>query len=131
MLVILVCLSAGLLLTGCNDGSGCDLPSGLRDWLIEVDLGHFPNEITEYPIFVNFHLQVSSLETGQAPPDGLIVILSISPGSFLNGQAEIELPLVNGQLSSTLQIDSAGTYDLAVAIDGDARTVHTSFTVGL
>jgi len=129
-LIILVGLS-GLLLTGCNDGSGCDLPPGGRDWLIEVELGHIPSHISEYPFFVNVHLQVRSLETGNAPPDGLVVALTISPGSFSNGETEIQLPLVNGRQSSTLKIDTAGSYDLAATIEGDVRTVHASFTVGL
>lgn len=131
MLIILGCFAAGLLLSGCSGGSGCDLPTGVRDWLIEVDLGHIPQQVSEYPFFVDVHVQVQSLENGQTPPDGLLVHFSISPGSFSNGQTEIERPLVNGRQSATLKIDAAGSYDLTVAIDEDVRTVHTSFTVGL
>jgi len=129
-LIILVGL-LGLLLTGCNDGRGCDLPSGGRDWLILVELGHIPGHISEYPFFVNVHVEVRSLETGAAPPDGLVVALTISPGSFSNGQTEIELSLVNGRQSSTLKIDTAGSYELTATIEGDGRSAHTTFTVGL
>lgn len=129
-LMILACVSAGFLLTGCNDGCGCDLPTTGRDWRIEVTIGHIPSNIPEYPIFVDIHVQVWDLENGGVPPDGLMVALSISPGSFTDGQTEIELPLVNGRLSSTLLIDAAGDYELTVSIEGEGRVVHTNFNVG-
>ncbi len=131
LLIALFCVSTGLLLIGCDDGCGCDLPRIGRDWFIEIDLGSIPDNITEYPILVDVGVRVRSLENGDPPADGFVVALSISPGAFDNGLPEIELPLVNGRASATMRIGFAGVYELTVRPQGQETSTVTTFNVGL
>jgi len=117
---------------GC-DGGGCpccDLPRGVHDWMIEIHLAPIPDPITEVPVFIEFTVEVRSLENGTPAPDGLIVTLTVSPGSFVGGESEIERSLLNGGTSATIRADGPGTYRLAVTAGDDGRTAWATINVG-
>ncbi len=122
-----------VLLAGCggDGGCGCDLPQRGRDWFIDITFSHIPDEIAEYPFFVNVGVQITNVETGSPAPDGLLVKLSISPGSFDNGQPEIQRTLINGRVSATVQADDAGVYELGILFVDESVTANKAFSIGL
>jgi len=131
--IIVVCISAMLLANGCggDGGCGCDLPRQTNDWLVDVTFGSVPNEIASYPIFVDVIVRFTHLETGDPPPDGMMVTLSISPGSFDNGVTEIDQPCTSGHVSAVITIDNPAVYSLGVSIRGEDRTVTATLDVGV
>lgn len=122
-----------LWVVGCggDGGCGCDLPCHTNDWHVDVTFGNVPDEIPSYPIFVDVTVNLLHLETGSAPPDGMMVTLSVSPGSFDNGLTEINQPLSNGRVSAVIQIDAPAAYRLTISIPGETRTVTVALNVGL
>jgi hypothetical protein len=130
MLVVALTVLAPVI--GC-DGSGCpccELPRVAIDWIIEIDSEPVPDPITEYPIFIDVGVTVRSLENGAPAPDGLIVTLNVSPGSFVGGESEVERSLVDGGTAATLQVDAPGSYRLSVTIEGQVRTASVIINVG-
>lgn len=131
--MLVVALSTLSPLIGC-DGGGCpccDLPRAVNDWIIEIDFAPIPNPITEYPIFINVSVEVRSLENGTPAPDGQVVILNVSPGSFISGESEVERSLVGGGTSATIRADGPGSYRFSVTAEGGGRTSWIIIDVGL
>jgi hypothetical protein len=129
--VALLLVSTTILLPGCSDDCGCDLPRGEHDWYVEISLNGVPSVITAYPVLAEVAVAVRHLETGQPAPDGFMVVLSASPGLFDNGLPQIELPLLGGSAVATLRIDSAGTYEITVGLEGNSSSFSTTFSVGM
>lgn len=130
MLVVAVTALAPAI--GCDSGGCpcCDLPRAVHDWIIEIDSAPLPDPITEYPIFIDVSVVVRSLENGSLAPDGLLVTLTVSPGSFVGGGSEVERYLVDGGTSATLQADAPERYQLSVTVEGEGRTVWFVIDVG-
>jgi hypothetical protein len=117
---------------GCDSGGCpcCDLRRGVHDWIIEIDAAPVPDPINGYPVFIDVSVEVRSLENGSPAPDGLIVTLTVSPGSFVGGGSQVERSLVEGGTSATIEADAPGSYRLSVTEDGAGRTVWIIIDVG-
>ncbi|MEX1309729.1 MAG: hypothetical protein AB1Z65_04865 [Candidatus Sulfomarinibacteraceae bacterium] len=117
---------------GCDRGGCpcCDLPRGVHDWIIEIDAAPVPDPITGFPVFVDVSVEVRSLENGSPAPDGLVVTLTVSPGSFVGGGTQVERSLVDGGASATIRADAAGSYRLSVTEEGEGRTAWIVIDVG-
>lgn len=120
-------------LFGCggDGGCGCDLPRRTNDWLIDIDFSHIPDVIAEYPIHVDITVHISHLENGGPAPDGLMVTLTIEPGSFDNGLTELRQPIAGGRVSTRAQIENPGNYTLTIEIPGESFSATATFSVGL
>jgi hypothetical protein len=103
----------------------------VNDWIVEIDSSPVPDPITEYPIFVDVSVEVRSLENGTPAPDGHIVTLKVSPGSFIGGVSEVERSLVGGGTSATIQADGPGSYRFSVTTEGGGRTSWIIIDIGL
>jgi hypothetical protein len=119
-------------LVGCDSGGCpcCDLPRGVHDWIIEIDAAPVPDPINGYPVFIDVSVEVRSVENGSPAPDGLIVTLTVSPGSFVGGGSQVERSLVDGGTSATIEAVAPGSYRLSVNEDGAGRTVWIVIDVG-
>jgi hypothetical protein len=117
---------------GCDSGGCpcCDLPRGVHDWIIEIDAAPVPEPITAYPVFVDVGVEVRSLENGAPAPDGLVVTLTVSPGSFVGGESRIELSLVAGGTSATIRADAPGSYRFSATEESAGRTAWIVIDVG-
>jgi len=69
-------------------------------------------------------------KNGSPAPDGLIVDLRVSPGSFVGGESEIEQSLLNKRTSATIQISAPGSYWFSVTVKGEGRTASVLINVG-
>lgn len=129
LILVLAAVAPG---TGCDsDGcSCCDLPRGVNDWIIEIDAAPVPDPITGYPILIDVDVEVRSLENGTPAPDGLVVTLTVSPGSFVDGEPVVERFLVDGGTSATVQADAPGSYRVSVTVPGAERTAWITIDVG-
>jgi len=116
---------------GCDRGGCrcCGVPRVTLDWIVEIDAAPVPDPITEYPILIGVNVRVRSLENDGPAPDGLIVNLSVSPGSFVGGESELERSLVNGRTSATIQVDAPGSYRFSVTVEGEGRTASVIINV--
>lgn len=131
--LIFFSIAAALLSqAGCSDEDCgcCDLPAATRDWLIEITLGPIPDDIVAYPVFVDVWVKVRSLENGDPATDGLILTMTVSPGAFVGGGTTVERPLQRGGASATIRAEGPGSYRLTASMEGDARTVSTTFSIG-
>jgi hypothetical protein len=125
-------LSLLVSLIGCDSGGCpcCDLPRAALDWIIEFELAPLPDPITEYPVFIDAGVEVRSLENGSPAPDGLIVTLTVSPGSFVGGGSEAARSLVAGRTSATIQVDTPGSYRFSATVEGQGRSAWIIIDIG-
>ena len=121
-----------LFLLGCGGGGGCgcDLPRRANDWLIAIDFSGIPDEVVDYPVFVNTSVRVTHFETGNPAPDGIFIYLAIAPGNFEDDDAEIEIPAANGRVDAVIEVAGPGRYTLTVTVSGGGIPVTSSFVVG-
>jgi hypothetical protein len=121
-----------LVATGCDDGCECcNYPRQAHDWVVDVFVGSIPEPVPAYPFDLEVMVEVRSLENGNPAPDGVVVHLSISPGSFVSGESVLEVSTVSGRATAIVRIPEAGVYELSVRPGSDAQTVRTTFEVGL
>jgi hypothetical protein len=131
-LALCALLGFTLIPVGCDDGCECcDYPRRANDWYVEIIIGAIPDPVPGYPFDLRVIVEVWNAETGGRAPDGLIVDMSITPGSFVEGGAEIQVPLTSGRATAFVRIAEPGSYELSVRPDSDSQSVRTTFQIGL
>jgi hypothetical protein len=129
---LVVTAVAVVVMVGCGGGGGCgcDLPRRANDWLIAIDFSGIPDEVVDYPVFVNTSVRVTHFETGRPAPDGIFIYLAIAPGNFEGDDAEVEIPAANGRVDAAIEVNGPGRYTLTVTVSGGGIPVTSSFNVG-
>jgi len=129
MMALGIAVTAFLLL-GCGDGDP-NYPIGDGGWHLKLDVGRFPDNVEDYPLFITIEAQLIDLSTGADPPDGTVLVFRASDGTFENGLPDVEMSTVGGRAETTFRADHPGRYEVSVEYPVASSTAVTTFTVGL